>query len=38
MKKSYMKQCHRFLQDTELVPHTEFLRMKSLDTTCFKTA
>ena len=32
MKKSDMKQCHRFPRDTELVPHTEFLRMKSLDT------
>ena len=36
-----MEQCHRFLhfwQDTELVPSTDFLNMKSLDTTCFKTA
>ena len=31
MKKSDMKQYHRFLRDTELVPHTDFLRMKSLD-------
>ena len=37
-KKSDMKQCHRFLQDTELILHSEFLRRKSLDTTCFKTA
>ena len=37
MEKSDVKQCHRFLQDTELVPRTEFMRMKSLDTTCFKT-
>ena len=36
-----MEQCHRFLhswQDTELVPCTDFLKMKSLDTTCFKIA
>ena len=33
-----MKQYHRFLQDTELVPCTEILRMKSLETKCFKTA
>ena len=36
-----MKQCHWFLcfwQDKELVPCTDFLRVKSLDTTCFKTA
>ena len=34
-----MEQCHRFLhswQDTEPVPCTDFLKMKSLDTTCFK--
>ena len=30
MEKSDMKQCHKFLQDTELIPCTEFLRMKSL--------
>ena len=36
-KKSDMKQCHKFLQDTELVLHKEFLWRKSLDTTCFKT-
>ena len=35
-KKSDMKQRHRFLQDTELVSCTEFLRMKSLDTTYLK--
>ena len=36
-----MEQCHRFLhswQDTELIPCTNFLKIKSLDTTCFKTA
>ena len=36
-----MKQCHGFLhswQDTQLVPCTDFLKMKSLDTTCFNTA
>ena len=41
MKNFDMEQCHRFLhcwQDTESVPCTEFLKMKSLDTTCFKTA
>ena len=37
-KKSDMKQCHRFLQGAELVPCTEFLRIKSLNTTCLKTA
>ena len=37
-KKSDIKQCHRLLWDTEPVPCTDFLRMKSLDTTCFKTA
>ena len=37
-KKSDMKQYHRFLQDIELVPRIELLGMKSLDTTCFKTA
>ena len=37
MEKSDMKQCQRLRQDTELVTCTEFLRMKSLDTTCFKT-
>ena len=36
MKKSDMKQCHRFVQDTELVPCIEFLRMKSLDIKCLK--
>ena len=38
MEKSDMKPCHRFLQDTELVPFTKFLRVKSLVTVCFKTA
>ena len=36
-----MEQCHRFLyswQDTEQIPCTDFLEMKSLDTTCFKGA
>ena len=36
----YMEQCHRFLhpwQDTEPVPCTDFLKMKYLDFTCFKT-
>ena len=36
-----MKQCHRFLcswQDTELVSCTDFLKMKFLNTTDFKTA
>ena len=40
MEKSDVKQCHRFLQGTELqlVPCAEFLRMKSLDIAYFKTA
>ena len=36
MEKTDVKQSHRFLQGTELVPCTEFLRIKSLDTTSFK--
>ena len=41
MKNVDMEQCHRFLhswQHTELVPCVDFLKMKSLDITCFKTA
>ena len=41
MKKLDMDQCHRFIhswKDTEPVPCTVFLKMKSLDTTYFKTA
>ena len=36
-----MEQCHRFLhswQYIEPVPCVDFLKMKSLDTTCFKTS
>ena len=40
-KKKSLERCHRFLyswQDTEPVPCIDFLKVKSLDTTCFKTA
>ena len=36
-----MEQCHGFLHswwDTKLVSYTDFLKIKSLDTRCFKTA
>ena len=39
MKNFDMEQCHRFFhswQDTELVTCTDFLKIKSLDTICFK--
>ena len=41
LKFIYMKQCHGFLhswQDMEPVPCTDFLKVKSLDITYFKTA
>ena len=38
MKKEQCHRLHHSRQDTEPVPYTDLLKMKSLDTTCSKTA